>query len=374
VPGGTQTQQAQGGARRMGDFNRATRQSIIKLPQQTYPGSAGQITRLTLPQTGFVGNLWLLLSGTTTTAGASSTTKGAYPGPLPCNFLRRVRVYNNQGVELINLSGFGLYLYGATLRSGFDQAVNHADFAYGASNDPFGRYFADVSSLGASTTETFKFAWCIPVSWGFSLQAGLQLLQDPAITYTLELTWGDTTDLYSATTGTVTIAATVTPSIELFHVPAQAVDLPKLSYTKTVLEDITSLQTGTGDNTYKFVTGNMATRIIQEFSNIASAVRGPIAPSAVTGMRLRYSQTQIPYDMDPDTQLFRQRLLYGRDLPAGVYVWELSDPMGLPELVGTRDIINTARLTDLDLVTTLSGVTLSTGQVRTIREQLVANR
>lgn len=363
---------------RMGDFNRATRQSILQLPVQLYPGTSGQITRLDLPQTGFAGFLYMKLVGTTTTAAASTATAQTYPGAAPVNFLRRVRVYNNQGVELINLSGFGLYLVNAMLRTGLDQAVNHADFSYGAGNDPYNRYFDPPITLGASSSDTWRASWCIPIAWGFSLQAGLQLLQDPAIRYTLELTWGDATDLYSATTGTVTLSAvSVTPTIELYHVPAQAIDLPKLSYTQTILEDIQALQAGTGDNTYKFITGNMALRVIQEYSNTTdgtAATRAPIAPAAITVRKLRYSQTQIPYDQDADTQLFLQRLRYGRDLPAAVYVDELSSPMGLQELVGTRDIINTARLTDMDIVTTLSGLTLNAAQLRTIRFQLVANR
>jgi len=371
----TQAVQQRPQQQRVGDFNRATRQSFITLPSQTWPGTAGQITRLDLPQTGFMGNLWLLLSLTVTTAAASTTTVGTYPGPMAANFVRRFRVYNNQGVELVNLTGFGLYLYNATLRSGFDQSINNADFSYGAASDPNSRFNVPPTSLPASSSETVRFAWCLPISWGFSLQAGLQLLQDPAIRYTLEITWGDVTDLYSATTGTVTITnASVEPTIDLYHVPARAEDLPRLSYTKTILEDTQALTTGTGENTYKFVTGNLATRIIQEFSNAPGGVRAPIAPSAITRRKLRYSQTQIPYDTSADIRLFMHRMNYGRDLPAGVYVDELSNPMMLPELVGTRDILNTARLTDMDIITTLSGVTLATGQLRTIREQLVANR
>jgi hypothetical protein len=49
-------------------------------------------------------------------------------------------------------------------------------------------------------------------------------------------------------------------------------------------------------------------------------------------------------------------------------------PNGLPELVGIRDVVNTARLTDLDLIATLSGQTLSNAFIRGVREQLVKNR
>jgi hypothetical protein len=364
----------------LGDFNRGTRQSILKMPVQSYPGTAGQITTQVLPQTGYLAGVYLLLKGTTTTAAASSTTVATYP-VLPEAFIRRIRIYNNQGVELWNTSGYGAYLYQRTLRSSFDPAVDGFDFTFGGGLNPFNRYHALPTSLGASATETWKAGFWLPIAWGASLQAGLQLAQDPAITYSLEITWGDVTDLYSATTGTVTLSAvTVQPMVELYHVPPQGYDLPRLSFTKTVLEEIVPLTTGTGDNTVKFVTGNMLTRHIQEFSNAPGGVRAAIAPATaaaadlITALRVRYSQTQIPYDQDAATMLFRQRLLYGLDFPAGVYIHELSDAMGLPELVSTRDILNTARLTDLDFVTTLSAVTLATGQVRVIKEQLVANR
>jgi hypothetical protein len=362
----------------LGDFNRGTRQSVLKLPTQAYPGTAGQITTQVLPQTGYLAAVYLKLIGTTTTAAASSTTVAAYP-VLPEAFLRRIRIYNNQGVELWNTSGFGAYLYERTCRSSFDPAVTGFDFTYGGGLDPFNRYHAAPTSLGASASETWKAGFYLPIAWGASLQAGLQLAQDPAITYSMELTWGDVTDIYSATTGTVTLSAvSCLPTIELYHVPPQGYDLPRLSFTKTVLEEIVPLTTGTGDNTVKFVTGNMLTRHIQEFSN--GSPRAAIAPATaaaadlITNLRVRYSQTQIPYDQDAASMLFRQRLLYGLDFPAGVYIHELSDAMGLPELVSTRDILNTARLTDLDFVTTLSGVTLSSGQARVIKEQLVANR
>lgn len=372
------TGQAPQKPKRLGDFNRGTRQSVLKLPIQSYPGAAGQITTQLLPQTGYLAGVWLLLKGTTTTAAASSTTVATYP-VLPEAFIRRIRIYNNQGVELWNTSGYGAYLYQRTLRSSFDPAVDGFDFTFGGGLNPLNRYHSNPSSLGASASETWKAAFFLPIAWGASLQAGLQLAQDPAITYNLEITWGDATDLYSATTGTVTLSAvTVTPMIELYHVPPQGYDLPRLSFTKTVLEEIIPLATGTGDNTVKFVTGNMLTRHIMEFSN--GSPRAPIAPATaaaadlITNIKTRYSQTQIPYDQDAAVFLFRQRFLYGLDLPAGVFVTELSDAMGLPELVSTRDILNTARLTDLDFIATLSGVTLNGGQVRVIKEQLVANR
>ena len=156
-----------------------------------------------------------------------------------------------------------------------------------------------------------------------------------------------------------------------------------MSFSKTTIVDTQPLLSGSGDNVYKFVTGNMASKILLEYVNIPAGVQTPIFPTGasanastnpITRIKLRYSQTQIPYDCDADTWLALQRWRYSQDLPGGVYVHELSMPNGLPELVGIRDILNTARLTDLDLIATLSGVSLSNAFVRGVREQLVKNR
>lgn len=372
-------QQQNGGARRVGDFNAATRQSLFTLPSlvpQT-PGTAGEILRRELPQSSFMAGLWCILRGTTTTAAASTATQKPYP-IVPFSFIRRIRIYNNQGVEFWNTSGYGAYLYQSCLRTGLDAATKYPDAQMITVPDPFTRYFKAPSTIAASTEDTWRCAFWLPITFGPGLSHGLQLLQDPAITYTIEITTGDTTDIYSATTGTVTLSAiSFDMEIEQYSVPDEAIDFPRLAYSKTVLEDIQSIVTGTGENSYRFVTGNIATKIIHEWSNTTGgteATRQAIAPASFTNMALRYAQTQTPYNENPDIHLWRQRALYGRDLPQGVYTWELGTPLMLPELVGTRDALNTARLTDLFTFTTLNGVTLNLGQLRTIREQLVANR
>jgi hypothetical protein len=380
-------QQAPARAQRPGNFNAATRQTLIQQPDQVWPGAAAQTTRLDLPQTGFFSGIWLNIIGSVTTASASSGVVATYP-LTPYGVLRKIRIFNNQNVELWNTSGYGAYVYQRTLRTAFDTfgTINDAVPASGRFNNvtnPLTRYYQELSGIGsASATGNFRGALYLPVSWGFPLQHGLQMAQDPAIRYSMELTWGDVTDLTAsgAASGTVSLATTTKVSVacELFQVPEEGIDFPNLAYTKTVLEDIQALSAGTGDNTYNFVTGNVLTKLMHEVTNTgtvsSTTQRFPIDPSAVTQLQLQYAQTQKPYVINADLQLFRQRCLYGSDLPPGWYVHELTEGMGLPELPTTRDVLNTSRLTDLQSLITLSGVTLATGQLRTIREQLVANR
>jgi len=363
----------------VGRFESDTRQQIITLSPMVpaTPGTAGQIVTQQLPTSGYLSSIWMNLVGTTTTTSAQSASVGTYPQP-PWNFVRKIRVYTNMGVELVNLSGYGLYLYQSALRTGLDidTIVNSLTYAAtdgGANNTVKSRYLVHPTSLAASSSETWKAGYYLPIAWGTGGKAGLQLLQDDAVKYYLELTYGDLTDLYASTSGTPTLSnVSVTPMVETFSTPRNPTNRPDLSYTKSILEETQPLDTGTGVSTFKMVTGNMVTQLIHELSNGATAK--PLDPSEVSLLRMDYAQTQVPYNMNPDLQLLRQAFLYGRNMPQGVYIWELSEALGLKELPTMRDVIDTLMLTNLQTEITLSGVALSNSKLRTIKEWLVPNR
>lgn len=362
----------------VGRFENDTRQQIITLSPMTppNPGTAGQIVTQQLPTSGYLSAIWMLLQGTTTTTSAQSATVLAYPQP-PWNFLRKIRVYTNMGVELVNLSGYGLYLYQSCLRTGLDidTIVNSLTYAVtdSGNNTVKSRYLVHPTSLAASSSETWKAGFYLPIAWGTAGKAGLQLLQDDAVKYYLELTFGDLNDLYASTSGTPTLSnVSVTPMVETFATPRNPANRPDLSYSKMILEETQPFDTGTGVTTFKMVTGNMVSQLIQELSNGSTA--HPLDPTEVSLLRMDYASTQVPYNMNPDVQLLRQAFLYGRNLPQGVYVWELAEALGLKELPTMRDVIDTLMLTNLQTEITLSGVTLASSKLRTIKEWLVPNR
>src|SRR6185437_10326054 len=235
--GATQQQQAQ----RPGNFNAATRQNIIPGPVFTFPSGQTNLTLTQgLSQTGYGAAINLFVNGTTTTAAASSTTAAntVYPPP-PLGYIQRLRLYNNQGLDLFNVTGYGLYLWLITQRTHFDPITQQTgQFVGGFTPSVFSQYFQAPSSVGASTTDNWFFALRLMMAWGENLQAGLQLMQDPSVQYFLELTCGSPSNIYSATTGTVTLSATVTTELEIFSVPPSPADQPRLNYTQVVLEDL----------------------------------------------------------------------------------------------------------------------------------------
>jgi hypothetical protein len=161
--------------------------------------------------------------------------------------------------------------------------------------------------------------------------------------------------------------------VETFATPRDPNNRPDLSYSKQVIEEQQPLDNGSGVNTYKFVTGNMLTRLIHWLDN--GSTLAPIDPSEVTLVRMDYAQTQVPYNIQPDVELFREAILRALQMPQGVYTWELAAALGLPEFPTLRDVINTIKLTNLQSEITLSGVTLAGNHgLHTIKEMLSPNR
>ena len=334
-----------------GNFLLATRQGRKSLPAVAI--NAGQQVTFELPQTGFGAALNLLLQGSVATADGDSFTAKAYPA-FPAAVVARIRVYSNEGVELYNTSGWGNIVYQTTLRTG----VSPLD-----------------ASLFSLTTEGFAINFRVPITWGENLQAGLILLQNTNVRYYCEITFSTVLQM-NADGDEGTLTGTITPSLEFYHLPSRQQDYPLMKYLKQVVEDIKVIP-GTGDFVYQPPTGNLYTRVLQEFVNKASGAFVPMTvKSDLTRLQLNYSQTQVPYDELVLNRLADQERWYGQALPAGVVAHELSLGNGFPEVPTSRDIINTSRLTDFNIVTGIgSSVTVdAAAYCRTIREQLLPIR
>ena len=364
-----------------GRFESDTRESITDLAIMTPPnaGTAGQISVQQLPTAGYLSDLYFTLTGSTTSTAAQSGVAKAYPAP-PWNFLRKIRVYTNMGVELVNISGYGLYLYNRVLRSSLDIHTHAtADFltyavTNGGSNATVrSRYFQAVVDQAVSATNTWRCGYWLPITWGTTGKAGYQLLQDDAVKYYFEVTWGDINDLYVSLSGTPTLSnVQVAPIIRTFATPRNPMNKPDLSYSKFLLEENQALTAASGVNTFKLVTGNMISKMIHVLEN--GSTLAPVDPAAVTLFRMGYANTQVPYSLNADLQLLMQEYRYCKPLPQGCYVWDLAMALGLPELPTMRDVIDTIMLTNLQTEMTVSGLTLASSNLRTIKELLVPNR
>lgn len=352
----------------MGDFNLATRQFKQVLSPQSYVASG--TSQQDLPQVGYLARIDCIVTGTVTASAAGATAATYVPPPF--GLIKRIKLSTNEGADIWSTSAWGAYVYGRTLRTGYDVAVNHADFL-GGFNDPYSAYFAAPGTLGASASASFVIPISLQLSWGEMLLSGLILLQNPGVRFTLSVDWGTGTDLYSANGATCTFSnVQLVPQLTLYHVPADPQDQPDLAFAKTVLEDIQTI-TAAGVQTYRPLMGNTYTRIIHELINGGTT---PFTKTEVTDHNITFAQTQSVYTEKTAHKLMEQRRLYGGDLPAGVFVHEFSLGNGVPEFPNGRDNFDTSQITDMAVNTTIaSGTTVNAGSyMRTIREQLVLVR
>lgn len=353
-------------------FNAATRRFLRRQPSLSF--TAGGTVSQELPQTGFLGGMILQVRGTTTTAAASTATVEDYPRGAQ-GILSRIKLTTNEGADIVNLSGQGLYLVNRCLRTAFDPFSDFPDQTIPGVSNPFDRYNAPPTSLGASSSQTWVGTYYVPISWTLANLQGLLLAQNLGVRFTLSVDWGSTTSLYSATTGTVTLSnVSLTPQLVMFAIPDEEVNYPDLRFTHNLIEEVPPLNT----NQYVFrpKLGNIYLRVIEEFVNPSGGNFLPVDPSNFQQRDFSYAQVQNVESTFPDLDLFWQRMTYASDLPPGVYVREWQNGNGVLELGNTRDAVDSAQITDMQLSTQLaSSLTLNTGAfVRTVSEQLVETR
>jgi hypothetical protein len=182
------------------------------------------------------------------------------------------------------------------------------------------------------------------------------MLQNEQTLVTLYVDW-----LADGSVGTgATVTATVQPYLELFTVPVDPADYPPLNIVHQILEDQQQV-VGAGDYTYNWPRGNTYLQILHGLG-IGAAGTDNFSKFQVRVNQSDYLQnTDIPYlDLE-----FRKEK--GRARPAGGIYVDLLASSGLGNYGLTRDVFNSALVTDLASVITAS----SAGTLFTVRRQLV---
>lgn len=352
-------------------FNTATRELWLTRPTLGYR-NAGLVVQ-ELPQSHLLADIILKGVVTITDATDLDPITNGYSvdyGAPPFSIVRRVRVRNNIGANLVDCSAWALYLHNLTERSGFDAATDDPDgFTHtGAAGDPFVRYFVGTGTDAAITTLTVRFGVKCPISLGSQNITGLQNLSNPAVRYTLEIEWGAPADLMSGDTASAIAAdtgGTITPTLHLFTIPSRPEDYPFFGVTRLLQEERQAIAT-TGDQTYRPTPGPNYLKWIFEPINNSE----PIPCANITKLRSRYAQAQEYLNVDPDTWLWLQRWRYGKDLPESVWCYDYLLGNGIPEQPSSRDVIDSSRITDLEHIITTDASLSGTSFLRVVKDML----
>lgn len=315
-----------------GGFTVNTRRKIVQLPTQARPAGGGT-TSINLPKTGLLSRIFCAIRG---------SVSGTLTAPNALGFasvLNRTRLTINSGIDLYNVSGAG---YHYLLRN----AVGSEYI------DPQGQ----SNATSAVSAASFNLDEIIPVAINTRDPLGYVMLQNEQTLLTLNIDWNADGNVATG----ATVNATAELYAELFTVPVDPADYPPLNVVHQCLEDQQAVAAA-GDYPYAWPRGNTYLQTLHGFGIGASGADN-FSQFAVRVNQSDYLQrSDIPL-LDMEYRDFR-----GRARPAGAIMVDLLATSGLGNFGLTRDVFNSALVTDLASVITASGA----GTLYTVRRQLV---
>ena len=316
-----------------GGFSSNTRRKVVQLPALSKTTS-GQVLQWQLPKTALVGKIYLAIRVTVAGSLSAPNALGA------SSIVSRVRLTANTGIDLFNVSGPGYaYLLQELLGSEY----------FVASGQNQGRTAVSATS--------FNLDMIIPLSINDRDTLGLIMAQNEQTILTLSVEFA--ADSVPAT-GVTGITGTVTPTLELFTVPVDPADWPPLNIVHQILEDQAAVSAA-GQYVYNWQRGNTYLQVAHGLGIGASG------SDLFTRYQLRVNQSDFLQDTDLTYLDADHRWLRGRARPSGGIYVDLMGTSGLGNFGSTRDLFNSALVTDLASVITAS----NSGTLYTIRRQLV---
>lgn len=344
-------------------FNAATRQKFAMVPGAAYV--AGAPAQIILPRVGLLARIFLHFAGTLTVTVGAGSAAAAPRGPW--QIANRIRLMANSSLPLVDLSGFGAYVANLlTDWAGVQSLPGSYARAFTAADQP--QYeppsIAEVARYSvANGANTVDFTIELPIKLTELDPIGLIIAQNPQTTLTVEIQQGQVADLVTLAGGaTATLTGTWSVAVEYFEAPADPAAMPDATFVHVWQEQRVPIS-NTGAVPVTLLTGDTYLRIAHILQ-----LNGTLNRADLERISLVQNQADTPYSVDRWLALYRQRRIYGKDLPEGVFVHDFF----VPET--TRDMVNSALYSDLRAVLNVaSGATLGAGNnyVDTVVEKLV---
>lgn len=315
-------------------FGQATRQTFQTLPTQRVSGE-GSTVQFTLPKVRLLSKILLEVEAVATLK--SSAAAIARKVMSPYQVLRRVSLDLNNGFSPFIVSGRDLYLYNVNRLN--PQVLDYQTNVRGIN------YVQNTASAGG-TDAKIKFTVALPVTLNDRDPVGLVMLQNEETNVTLTVDIAKLQDAYTLTPANgdevIFKSMSITPLVETFSIPPIKEAFPDISVLKLVSAKADTFA-GNGQNVVKLNTGTIYRKLIMYFEDNNGA---PLVDADFSGnLELVFNQADIPISFKPSILSAKNHSELGYMLPDGVYVFDFSN-QGIPNLGGTRDYIDTERLTE----------------------------
>lgn len=334
-------------------FTQATRQNYQTLATRSATSELEQLI-FDLPKARLLSKITLIVEAVANLKSANSAIPVA--ASQGYGILRKVQLDMNNGFSPYSLTGDALFGY-SLARLNPEVNLRQTATKRGAN------YIENAASAGG-VDNTIRFSVELPITLNDRDPVGLLMLQNQQTNVQLKVDVDQLVKAYKPAAGdTVTFKSfKITPILETFTVPSVREAFPDMSVLKLVSDRQETLQ-GQGVSTIKLNTGTIYRKL---FVYLEDANGAPLVDADVVGnFELVFNQADVPYNIPAIALAHLNHRQYGMPLPDGWYVFDFTI-QGLPNYGGSRDYIDTERLTEFWLRVN----TTKAGKVRIVSENL----
>jgi hypothetical protein len=318
-------------------FAMSTRQNYQMLAKETASQGATTV-QFSLPKARLLSKVMVNVDATVKVKHDSKTSIEV--GALtPYKVIRRIALDLNNGFSPYVVAGEECAMYNSIDKNG-DKVYEQSNYRNVVSGGTF-----TASAEGSENKVNFMLE--LPVAINPRDPIGLILLQNDQTNVTLTVDIANGIDMFNDvdTTGyTVDLSnITVTPCLETFSIPANANAYPDLSVIKLVNGRSDALAS-TGQQVIKLSTGTIYRKLM---FYVVDENGVPMDAADITSdIQLVFNQADINYSVSPDMLRAINTHELGFELPNGMYVFDFSAGGNITNYGGTRDYIDTEKLTE----------------------------
>lgn len=319
-------------------FAQATRQNIQTLPGQSVTQENSTVT-FTLPKSRLLSKIYLNVKAVANLkSNAATISRDKFS---PYQILRRVSLDLNNGFMPFIVSGRDLLQYNL-LR------LNPDVYDVQATSKRAMNYVGNTASVpaGAGTNNDIQFTIELPITLNPRDPVGLVLLQNETTQVQLTVDVDTLAKAYSLNGGNADavsfVSMKITPVVETFTIPSVPQAFPDLSVLKLVSSKADTFA-GNGQNILKLNVGTIYRKFLVYLEDNNGV---PFTDADITGnIEMIFNQSDIPYAIDPTVLSHMNTSQLGYKLPDGLYAFDFTN-QGLPNLGGSRDYIDTEKLSE----------------------------
>lgn len=321
-------------------FAQATRQNIQGLTRKEVT-SGGSTLTFEVPKARLLSKIWLEIDAKLKVKSTTVTSAQALDELSPYQMLRRISIDLNNGWSPYVIDGKSFAVLAGMRQDAhtiFPQHDDESGYCYCPST-------VTPSSDGADVHMHTVLE--LPVTLNDRDPIGIILAQSPETLIEIKVDFETEQNMLDMPEG-VTIEVdkiTVQPSTETFSIPAVQEAFPDISVIKLV-NSRTEAFTGNGQNIIDLVTGT----IYRKLAFIIEDMDGnPFSDEDITSnIDIIFNTADVNYSVPANLLRHKNELAFGHRMPKGVYIFDFSDN-GVPNYGGTRDYIDTTKLTMLQL-------------------------